>query len=319
MFEHILLPLDGSSLAEMVLPHAISLSKAFDAKLTLIRVVYQVDHKTQLSSVNPIDWQMRKSEAEAYIESVQDRLTQKNVRAEGRVIEGRPAQQIIQFAKNNNVDLIILSSHGNSGISGWNINSTVQKVLLRAYMPVMIIRAYQEMGENIESVTYRRIMVPLDGSKRAECILPLVESISEAQGCKVLLTHIVEEPRLPRSQPVSEDIKSIVNQLNEINVHEIEAYFSEIRGQFDPHKVETIIEKSEEPSITLHDIVDREDIDLVLLSAHGYSGKGKWPYGKIALNFISYGTTPLIIIQDLSADEIQKSLVEKIAEQSKGH
>ena len=319
MFEHILLPLDGSSLAEMVLPHAISLSKAFDAKLTLIRVVYQVDHKTQLSSVNPIDWQMRKSEAEAYIESVQDRLTQKNVRAEGRVIEGRPAQQIIQFAKNNNVDLIILSSHGNSGISGWNINSTVQKVLLRAYMPVMIIRAYQEMGENIESVTYRRIMVPLDGSKRAECILPLVESISEAQGCKVLLTHIVEEPRLPRSQPVSEDIKSIVNQLNEINVHEIEAYFSEIRGQFDPHKVEIIIEKSEEPSITLHDIVDREDIDLVLLSAHGYSGKGKWPYGKIALNFISYGTTPLIIIQDLSADEIQKSLVEKIAEQSKGH
>ena len=144
MFEHILLPLDGSSLAESVLPHAISLSKAFNAKLTLIRVVYQVNHKTQLSSVNPIDWQMRMSEAEAYIETVTDQLKQKGVKTSGHVLEGRPAQQIINYAKHNDVDFIILSSHGNSGISGWNINSTVQKVLLRAYMPLMIVRAYQE-------------------------------------------------------------------------------------------------------------------------------------------------------------------------------
>lgn len=319
MFKHILLPLDGSSLAERVLPHAISLSKAFDAKLTLLRVVYQVDHKTQLSSVNPIDWQMRMSEAEAYIDSVKDRLTKKGVKTRGQVLEGRPAQQIINFAKNKAVDLIILSSHGNSGISGWNINSTVQKVLLRAYMPVMIVRAYQQLGEEIESVTYKRLLVPLDGSKRAECILPLVQSISETQGSNILLTHIIEDPQLPRRKPVSEDVKSIINQLNEINKLEIETYFDEIIGQFNPDKVETIIELSEEPTIALHEIIDREDIDLVLLSAHGYSGKGKWPYGKIALNFISFGTTPLIIVQDLSSDEIQKSLAEKIAEQSKGH
>lgn len=319
MFKHILLPLDGSSLAERVLPHALSLSKAFNAKLTLLRVVYQVDHKTQLSSVNPIDWQMRVSEAEGYIDSVQDRLTQKGVKTDGYVLEGRPAQQIINFAKNKDVDLIILSSHGNSGISGWNINSTVQKVLLRAYMPVMIVRAYQEMGEEIDSMTYERLLVPLDGSKRAECILPLVQSISEAQGSNVFLTHIIEEPKLIRGKPLSEDVKLIIEKLNEINLRDIEAYFDEIRSQFDPTMVETIIEKSEEPTTALHDIIDRENIDLVLLSAHGYSGKGRWPYGKIALNFISYGTTPLIIIQDLSADEIQKSPAEKIAEQSKGH
>lgn len=319
MFKHILLPLDGSSLAERVLPHAISLCKAFDAKLTLLRVVYQMDHKTQFSSVNPIDWQMRMSEAEAYIDSIKNRLNQKDVKTDGYVLEGRPAQQIINFAKNKDVALIILSSHGNSGISGWNINSTVQKVLLRAYMPVMIVRAYQEMSDEIESVTYKRLLVPLDGSKRAECILPLVQSISEAQGSNILLTHIIEEPKLPRGKPVSEEVKSIINQLNEINKLEIETYFNEIIGQFDPNKVETIVEKSEEPAIALHEIVDRENIDLVLLSAHGYSGKGKWPYGSIALNFISFGTTPLIIIQDLSADEIQKSPAEKIAEQSKGH
>ena len=262
---------------------------------------------------------MRMSEAESYIEIVQDQLNQKGVKTSGHVLEGRPAQQIINYAKHSDVDLIILSSHGNSGISGWNINSTVQKVLLRAYMPLMIVRAYQEISEDIESVTYKRLLVPLDGSKRAECILPLVESISEAQESQVLLTHVIEEPKITREKPLPEDVKSIIKQLNEINHREITAYFDDIKNKFDPNKVEIIIEKSEEPTIAIHEIIDREDVDLVLLSAHGYSGKGKWPYGKIALNFISFGTTPLIIIQDLSTDEIQKSLVEKIAEQSKGH
>ena len=80
-----------------------------------------------------------------------------------------------------------------------------------------------------------------------------------------------------------------------------------------------IIESSKEPTAALHNIIDRENIDLVLLSAHGYSGENRWPYGKIALNFIAYGTTPLIIIQDLEEDEIGKTLAEKYAEQSKGH
>jgi hypothetical protein len=56
-----------------------------------------------------------------------------------------------------------------------------------------------------------------------------------------------------------------------------------------------------------------------VLSAHGHSGESRWPYGKIALSFIVYGTTPLIIIQDLSADEVSKSLAEKFSEQTKGH
>jgi hypothetical protein len=69
----------------------------------------------------------------------------------------------------------------------------------------------------------------------------------------------------------------------------------------------------------MHNIIDREQIDLVLLSAHGHSGESRWPYGKIALNFIIYGTTPLKIMQDLSPDEINKSLAEKFSEQIRGH
>ena len=319
MFEHILLPLDGSKLAERVLPHAVTLSKAFDSKLTLIRVVFQEESANQHGMINPMDWQMRKSEADAYLQSVKKRLSEIDLESEIQILEGRPAEQIIEFAKTEDVNLIILSSHGKSGPSAWNINSTVQKVLLRAFMPVMIIRAYREDQQALENVTYERLFLPLDGSKRAECILPLAESICHSQNSDVLLTHIVEEPKLPRQTPVNEEVKSLTDKLREINIKEAEKYFDNIKKQFPTENVEIVIESSIKPTIALHNIIDRENVDLVLLSAHGYSGENRWPYGKIALNFIAYGTTPLIIIQDLDQDEIGKTLAEQYAEQSKGH
>ena len=319
MLEHILLPLDGSSLAERVLPHALALSEAFQSKLTLLRVVYQEKEADQHGLVNPMDWQMRKSEAEAYLKSVQNQLREVDVESEIKIMEGKPAQQIIGFAQDENVDMIILSSHGSSGISAWNINSTVQKVLLRAFMPVMIIRAYTEGYESLTGLQYDRIFIPLDGSRRAECVLPLAKSICEKQQSDVFLTHIVEEPKLPRQTPLSEEIESLIDELREINCADAEKYMKEVKDQFPKGIVETIIETSKKPTVALHDIIDREKIDLVMLSAHGYSGENRWPYGKIALNFISYGTTPLIVIQDLSKDEIGQTLAEKYAEQSKGH
>lgn len=319
MFEHILLPLDGSSLAELVLPHAVALSEAFNSKLTLLRVVYKDNDEEQNNIVNPMAWQIKKSEAEAYLKSVHNHLAEVNVDSEIKIMEGKPAQQIIDFAQNEGVELIIMSSHGSSGVSAWNINSNVQKVLLRAFVPVMIIRAYQEQAGSLTGLKYQRLFLPLDGSKRAECILPMAKSICSAQDSKVFLTHIIEEPRLPRQTPVSDEVKNIIEQLKDLNFKEAKTYLAQLKEQFEPDRVETIIESSEKPSITMHNIIDREQIDLVMLSAHGYSGESRWPYGNIALSFIVYGTTPLIIMQDLSIEEVGKTLAEKFAEQLKGH
>ena len=319
MLEYILLPLDESSLAERVLPHAVALSKAFNSKLTLLSVINKGDEEDQNNIINPMTWQMRKSEAEAYLKSVHNHLAEIDVDSEIKILDGNPAQQIIDFARNEDVELIIMSSHGSSGVSAWNINSTVQKVLLRSFMPVMIIRAYQEDYGSLTGLKYHRLFLPLDGSKRAECILPLAKSICSAQDSKVFLTHIIEEPRLPRQTPIGDEVKKIITQLREINLKEASTYMAQLKEQFDPENVEIIIETSEKPSIAMHNIIDREQIDLVMLSAHGYSGESRWPYGKIALSFIAYGTTPLLIVQDLSIDEVGKTLAEKFAEQSKGH
>ena len=319
MLEHILIPLDGSSLAERVLPHAVSLTHAFGSTLTLLRVVFQDEDLNCSGFVNPMDWQMRKTEAESYLNAIQKRLQEVGISCKVKIIEGKPAQQIVDFADQQDVHLIIMASHGSSGISEWNINSTVQKVLLRAKMPIMIIRSYQDTQDVLDGLTYSRILVPLDGSKRAECTLPLAESISINQNATVFLSHIVEVPHLPSHTPLSEEEKQVVERLNSINEQESRKYLEALQNRLNIEKIETIIKRSEKTTFTLHKIVEREQIDLVLLSAHGASGDNCWPYGKITLNFIVFGTKPLIIIQDLSKDEFGKSLAELYAEQSKGH
>lgn len=319
MLEHILLPLDGSTLAERVLPHAVSLTEAFGSKLTLLRVVYQDEEMNSSGFVNPMEWQMRKTEAEAYLKSVQTRLSEAEIESDVQIIEGKPAQQIVDFAHQNNVQLLVMASHGSSGISEWNINSTVQKVLLRAKMPVMIVRSYQEPQETLKGLNYKNIMIPLDGSTRAECTLPLAESISAVQNGTVFLSHIVEEPHLPCQTPLSEDEEAVIEQLNTINEKESKKYLQAVKDRLNIDKIETIVERSKKATYSLHKIIEREKIDLVLLSAHGFSGDNCWPYGKITLNFIAFGTTPLIIFQDLSIDEFGKTLAETYAEQSKGH
>ena len=69
----------------------------------------------------------------------------------------------------------------------------------------------------------------------------------------------------------------------------------------------------------LHDLVDEEHAGLVVMSAHGHSGGTRWPFGSVAASFIAYGYTPLLIVQDLSPDEVRRSRAEQAAMESKGH
>ena len=302
MLEHILVPLDGSSLAECVLPHAVALAQAFEARVTLLRAVDRVGPGDLNRAVDPLNWHIRKSEAEAYLSEVSTRLQEAGLRVEKIVLEGRAAQRIIDFARDQGVDLMVLSSHGRSGLSGWNISSVVQKVILRSYTPTMIVRAYQPVTEELTGLRYQRLLVPLDGSQRAECILPLATNLARFHQCRLLLAHVVSRPEVPRRAPLTQDEAELIDQITERNRQKGERYLEELKSRLSGD-VETRLLVSENPALTLHQLVEKEGADLVLLAAHGYSGEVQWPYGSVALNFIAYGTTPLLIIQDVYEEE----------------
>ena len=314
MFERILVPLDRSPLAECVLPHAVVVAHSLDSQLILLHVLSPSDRHFGLRAVDPLEWQLRRAEAESYLEGVRARLQEAGVTAQTKVLDGDAAEQILAFARENQVGLAILSSHGQSGLSGWNVSSVMQKVIMRASMSLMIVRAYQPVQPDMAGLRYRRVVVPLDGSSRAESVLPLAATLARASEAQVLLAHVVQRPQMPRRTPPSQEDSDLADRIVERNRSEAEQYLEEVRSRLPPAAVETRLMISNHVATELHKLADQENVDLVLLSAHGYSGEMRWPYGGLVAGFVAYGSSPLLIFQDAPAKEIAPTPAEVAAQ-----
>jgi nucleotide-binding universal stress UspA family protein len=314
MFTRILVPLDRSPLAECVLPHVIAIAKAFDAPVDLLTVVGAAENNKKLPSIDPLDWQIQKAEADAYLQKIARQVQEISLRVGSQVLEGKAAERIIEFAEDKKNDLIILSSHGQSGLSGWNVSSVVQKIIMRAYTSIMIVRAYLPIMPEPGKLKYRHLMVPVDGSQRAETILPVASSLASYYDAEILVTHVVRRPEMPRRTPPTPEDTTLSERLTERNLSEASKYLEDLKTRV-PVKILTRLEISDKVNATLHEIVREEEVDLVMLSAHGYSGESMWPYGCVVTSFISYGNTPLLIFQDIPRDKLKTTDAEAAAKE----
>jgi nucleotide-binding universal stress UspA family protein len=316
MFNRILVPLDGSKLAERVLPHVGALAYGSSAQVILLYVVEQNSSPDQMRPVDPLSWRFCQTEAKTYLEEVgRDLQAAKLIQPiETVLLEGQAPERIIELAHEREVDLIALNSHGRSGLSGWNVSSVAQNVLLRAYTSIFLARACQVNQPGLTSSHYRRILVPLDGSQRAECVLSLVAALSQEHQAEILLTHVLAQPEMPRRVPLTSEEQELSRRLVELNCQEVTCYFDQLKSRL-PGNVQTRVIFGDNVIATLHNLVEEELADLVVLSAHGYSATQKHSYGSVSASFITYGATPLLIIQDLSPQEIAPSPAEVITRQ----
>jgi len=297
MFDRILLPLDRSALAECVLPHAIALAHAFESQITLLHVMDTPREARWRRAMDPLNWQIRKAEATAYLSEVDARLQTAGLLTDPHILEGIAAEQVIGFADIHASQLIILSSHGQSGLSEWGVSSVVQKIAQRAHTSVMIVRAAQPVVLDAPGLRYQRILVPLDGAPRAEYILPAAATLARAHDAHIVLAHLVQQPTLPRRTPPSREDVELADQLVARNQAEATQYLDQVQSRI-TGKVDTRVLVSDHLAAALHDLVEQEKIDLVLVSAHSHTSQTRWPYGDVVSNLITYGTTPLVIVQD---------------------
>jgi nucleotide-binding universal stress UspA family protein len=309
MFNRILLPMDRSPLAECVLRHVVAVARAFESQVTLVHVLESPDQASWRRAIDPLTWRIRKGEAESYLGDLVLRLEKAGVPAEKQVLEGPAAERIIEFSRKNDVPLIMLSSHGQSGLSGWNVSSVVEKVIMRAHTSIMIVRAYQPASTDVADLRYRRLLVPLDGSQRAESILPAVATVARAHEASTLLAHVVRRPEMPRRMPPTDEDVELASRIVERNREEASQYLDQLCSQLSAEAQARIL-INDHVAAPLHELVQEEKIDLVLLTAHGYSALTRWPYGSVVSSFITYGTTPVLIVQDLPHDKIEPTWAE---------
>ncbi len=321
MFNHILVPLDSSPLAECVLPHVLAVAEAIEARITLLHVLERPRGTGELPT-DPLHWHLKKNTVKVYLDQITACLQESKVDMDTIILEGIPAECIIEYANNNDVDLIALSTHGRSGLSGWNVSSVVQKIILRAYKSTLLVRAYKPAESQIgKSYAYRRLLVGLDCSPRAEMVLPVAINLSQHHNAKLILCTVIRNPELFHRFPPSEEDLELVNKFSERNQRAAEHYFEQLSAQFSAQGIdmEFFQVTSDNVISALHNIVEKENADLVMLAAHGRSSDNRWPYGSVTTSFIAYGNTAILIIQDLPHDKIQSTQAELASREIKGH
>ncbi|MBE0481407.1 MAG: universal stress protein [Dehalococcoidia bacterium] len=144
MYQRILVPLDGSKLAEAVLPHVEEISKGCNVvTVILMRVIPPLylagDYTISQTERERIETAHR-AEAESYLKQVAGQLRDAGVNAETEVVPGNAAETIVNYAENNDVDLIIIATHGRSGIARWALGSVADRVVRLSCAPVFMVR-----------------------------------------------------------------------------------------------------------------------------------------------------------------------------------
>ncbi|MCB9149893.1 MAG: universal stress protein [Caldilineaceae bacterium] len=313
MLDKILVPVDGSALAEAVLPHVVAVTRINGSRVTLLHVVEENAAETQ---IDPVDWRLRKTEAQSYLAETSKRLERFNLPAAQVVLEGPAAERIVEYAQKENFDLVALSTHGQHGLSSWNLSSVAHKVIERIHKSTLIVPAHGSAGHRtpngeLYATPYQNILAPLDGSTRAECILPLASALARHHNANLILTHVVTPPDMIQRVPLSESDRDLLHRIVERNRAEAHRYFEQLRSRLSPEPQIRILE-SDNVERALLKFVEDEPIDLVVLAAHGHSGHSGHPYGRLAASFINYGSAPLYVHQDLEVSEIEPLYAERM-------
>jgi nucleotide-binding universal stress UspA family protein len=320
-FRRLLVPLDGSALAECALPFAAAIARTFSGRIMLLRVLEPHRKLGPGRQIDAVEWGIIRAEAHSHLAKFDSELKASGVASELELVQGRAAEQILHFAKEHEVDLIVLSSHGEGGLSGWVLSGTVQKVVARTHTSVLIVPAYVHEGKRIGELRFDKILVPLDCSPRAECILPLATAFAHAYESKLILAHIVPEPEMPRRMPPSPEDIALAAQLTERNRREAEHYLNELQHRLSAQGVGTEIRIAASPrrARSIRALAEGENVDLVLVSAHGQTGDASERYGSIAARLIQESGRPVVILQDLAGVMHEATAAEEAARSHPGH
>jgi nucleotide-binding universal stress UspA family protein len=300
MTTRILVPLDGSSLAAAALAHAIGLAAPQEAHVTLLRVV---ERTSAQQSVDPLDWHLQRSEAQAYLEQTREMLKEfLPIPPEIVLLEGLAAERIVDYVQSEGYDFLVFTSHGHGGLTGWNMSSVASKLAVRAATSMLLVRPSASSAAQYEGilqpVRYRRIVVPLDGSQRAEHVLPMASALAERHAAELVLLHVVVKPELIQRMPLTDDEIELVDRVVQRNQRQAIDYFDQLGSRLAVRPDTRVLSEGDVAS-ALHQFVNDNGVDLVVLSAHGYTGQPQWAFGSLVTSFLTHGNTSLLIMQDM--------------------
>ena len=296
MFNKILIPLDGSELAERALKPGMALAEQGNADVYLLSVPFLehafVEEQAGMGFMLP-DQSLAQSrrDLKAYQAEVKAGYSHPNIRIHTAVTEGDEAGVIVDTAVCENVDLIVMSTHGRSGFSRWMLGSVTERVLRQAPCPVLVIR---------EDRPLQHIAIALDGSELSEYALTPGLAIAANLGSTLTLLSVETSEEVdPRFVAELEHVEAGLGARTiEDFYHRTENYLQRLQRRFQGKFDQTIrLAPKTGPVVqAILDFIETDKVDLVVMATHGRTGLQRWVYGSVTEKVMrSVGCAMLIV------------------------
>jgi nucleotide-binding universal stress UspA family protein len=292
----ILVPLDGSALAERVLPYAQLLARTIDARRhehvpldnpTIRAEAGMPPGATEHDSAPAWEGLRQFAENSLAEHAAQLRATGLHITSEVRV--GRPAETIVEVAAECHARMIAMATHGYSGLTRWALGSVADAVLHTATVPVLLVRGNAPVPKH--ALAIKRIIVPLDGSELARQALPAAIELADFARAEVVVVQAITpsiEDYLGAASPVAD----LRDNLRAQALHE---YDQHVGGDHPAAVTAAVLVGHAAQAIA--EEVDWRRADLIVMATHGYSGMRRWIHSSVADQLLHATTTPLLLVR----------------------
>jgi nucleotide-binding universal stress UspA family protein len=289
MFKRILVPLDGSMLAEQALLYAVTLARKLRAKVILMTALARVERWAEGAASRPEDEAEEKA-ARHYLQSRVSKLADLDVHAGARVLWGPAAASICACADDDAADVIVMTTHGRSGLARWLIGSVSDKVLRTTRKPLVLVHSAESPATAPAEIN--RLLVPLDGSGLAEAALPVARELARSLNASVVLERVVMIPPSWGSEVYQPDPTLLIEYMET----EARDYLQKTAGMIsDGIEVQTEVSVGL-PAAVIIDAAAAHQADMIVLTTHGHSGPARWIIGSVADSVVRHAERPCLIV-----------------------
>lgn len=290
MYEKILVPLDGSALAEVTLAYAPGLAARLHSSITLVYVTAPDD----VTSPYMYECYLKETakRVKAFAEERAAETGNGEIKVDYKVLKGDAAEEIVDYANKAKIDLIVMSTQGHSGVKRWALGNVANKVSRATRKQVFLIRA-KGAKTDVDIVGLSKVLVPVDGSRESEYILKYVTHMATELDLEVTLLHVwalaIAPPSTGYLKQLDKEgkrrenyIKRLEARLKQKGLNVNSVFKKTLTGE----EAEEIIKLAEEGGFS-----------LVAMTTHGRSGVGRWIFGSNAEKVLAEGSTPLLLVR----------------------
>lgn len=289
--------MDGSPLAERALIPALALAKETDGELTLLHALVTDDvlipDYMGMPVLQPDYWiEERRGQAVAYLANLQKRYGHPNINIYTHITEGDPASLILDLAHEDSFDLVVMSTHGYSGVRRFMFGSVTEHILRHALCPVLVVRQDRPIGH---------ILITIDGSPMSESVIKPALHLAKLLGAKVTFLRVEKDLVIKdydEIRKIEQLDPGLGQRILDSFYHRVDDYLDGLKQKHTKGGLEiNVLAMKGDPAEDILTAAAHFDTDLIAMATHGRTGLRRWVYGSVTEKVLRQAERNMLVVR----------------------